>query len=60
MKQEQKKYVRYYCQNMEVPNRKVREVIEKETGKCLSSQDLINRKAEMSEEQSNIEQLLSI
>ena len=58
-KQEQEKYVRDYYQNMEVPSRKVREVIEKETGKCLSSKDLINRKAEMDEKQTDIEQLLS-
>ena len=58
-KQEQEKYVRDYYQNMEVPSRKVREVIEKETGKCLSSKDLINRKAEMGEKQTDIEQLLS-
>ena len=53
-KQEQEKYVRDYYQNMEVPSKNVREVIEKETGKCLSSKDLINRKAEMGEKQTDI------
>ena len=44
---------------MELPIRTVREVIEKETGKYLSSKDLIIRKAEMSAKQSDTEQLLS-